>query len=575
MDRSADVQLVLRAQEGDKSAFAELFTHYEGRIFGYLYRMVGERTWAEDLAQEAFVRAYQHIGTLGPPYDFKSWLYRIASNLALDGLRRYREEAPLPDWDAGEAFAPEPTDGKAGPEQRASLSEVRSAVWRTLHGLSDTYRQILTLRELDGFSYREIAATLGISIDNVKVTLHRARLQFRDLYGYQVMVEQGRAECHVLDELLSAEMDGELDRSARRRVKAHVESCPVCQRTRKDLLAVASLLGVLAPVFPPPTLRTRFVTRLQHLPPPQPSPPAPPGGGRPPGHAAAGGGGVPWPIVIGGLGGLLILGFAAVLFLFLLPQIGAPPPTPTPVPAASPPPSATGVPPSPVPTATPSPTATPLPSPTPPPSATPVPPAPLPTSTPVPSPTAAPHVAFWADATTVRAGACTTIHWDTANVQAVFYDGMGVLGVQSTDTCPCATEAHTLDVLLRDGSHDVRTLTIQVTGSCVTPTPDTQGPPAPQTSQPTNGEVLSCRAEVVLAWTAASDPSGVSGYYVQLERDQVGYWNAEGTWGPLTGTETGVPVSCGLGYRWSVRAEDGAGNVGPWSDWAQFGIGVD
>nr|HID13623.1 sigma-70 family RNA polymerase sigma factor [Anaerolineae bacterium] len=458
MKRVLDEQLVRRAQQGDKAAFAELFTRYEGRIFGYLYRMVGDRAWAEDLAQEAFIQAHQHLGRLGPPYDFKSWVYRIASNLALDGLRRYRHEVPLPDWDSGETTAPEPADRRAegDPERQARLAEVRAAVWRTLHQLPDNYRQILILRELDGLSYGEIATMLGISLDNVRVTLHRARLQFRDLYGLQMMTEEGRLACQELNELLSAYVDGELGRAGRRRVEAHIAACPVCQKTRRDLLAVSSLLAALAPVFPPPTLHGRFLTRLKHLPPSQAPPPSgvggrPPGRGGPPRSIAglARRGPAFWLPLALGAGAVTLLIAAAVLGLLILLRLGAfvastgtPTPTPFVVPTSTS--TAISLPPSPTlaPTSTVTPTPTPLA-----PTATPRPW----TATPTPPPTPAPHIAFWADATTVQAGTCTTVRWETEHVQAVFFNGQGVPGLGFHQTCPCVTESHILDVLLRDG----------------------------------------------------------------------------------------------------------------------------
>jgi len=576
MSPVSDAQLVRRAQRGDKAAFGELFTRYEGRIFGYLYRMVGDRAWAEDLAQEAFIRAHQHLNRLGPPYDFKSWIYRIAANLAIDGLRRHRPEAPLPDWDAGEATGPEPADERGGtdPEQEVRRAEVRQAVWRTLHNLPEGYRQILLLRELEGLSYQEIADILGISLDNVKVTLHRARLAFRDLYGLQVMVEEGRWACHELDELLSAEVDGELDRATRRRVKRHIAACPVCQRTRRELLAVSNLLALLAPVFPPSTLRPRFLTRLQHLPPPQPA--APPSSPTP---ASSGGGGTSgpgkalWLALAGGIGGVVFLAAAVLLALAVFFRGAFPSPTPSPAP-----PSPTTAPSSPAPTP-PSPSPTLIPSPTPMPTLLPPsPPPPILTSTPLPpppTPTPAASIAFWADATTVPAGTCTTIHWEVEHVQAVFFDGRGVPGVGAEQVCPCAAERHALDVVLRDGTHDVRTLVIQVTGSCVTPTPDTQGPSAPRPLDPIGDVTLSCRSQVTLSWSPASDPSGIAGYYVHLEEVVFTREPQSWEWGPIRQTQYDVLVSCGFSYRWAVRAEDGAGNLGPWSDWAAFGVGID
>jgi len=93
MSPLADGDLVRQAQRGDRDAFAELFTRYEGRIFGYVYRMVGDRAWAEDLTQEAFIRAHQHLGRLGPPYDFKSWLYRTGPINALTKMLVVSHEA--------------------------------------------------------------------------------------------------------------------------------------------------------------------------------------------------------------------------------------------------------------------------------------------------------------------------------------------------------------------------------------------------------------------------------------------------------------------------------------------------
>ncbi|MFL7792814.1 MAG: sigma-70 family RNA polymerase sigma factor, partial [Anaerolineae bacterium] len=509
-------------------------------------------------------------------------------NMALDGLRRSRHEVPLPDWDAGEVSGPEPADQhRAGaPEDQARLAEVRAAVWHIIHQLPDNYRQILVLREIDGLSYNEIAAVIGVSLDNVRVTLHRARLQFRELYELHVMTQEGRLACQELDDLLSAYVDDELDRSARRRVQAHIKVCPACQKKRRDLLAVGGLLAALAPVFPPLTLHARFLNRLPHLSPPEPAigtEPASAGmGNRPATKSGRGFGGDsgPWLLAAAG-GGLAILLVIGIILggLLIVPRLGSfIPPNDTPVVGATNtltvPPTSPALPPD---TSTPlPPTSTSLPTLKPTrvqPTSTPV-----PTYTPIPTlppPTPVPYVEFWADATTLPAGTCTTIHWNTEHVQAVFFNGVGVPGTGSHQTCPCEDETHTLDVTLVDGSHEVRQIDIQVSGSCITPTPDIYGPSAPTSLSPSD-VVLTCRATVTLSWSAAKDPSGVAGYYVRLERQvSRGTWELAGTWGPLNGTQTSVPVSCGLGYRWAVCARDGAGNLGPWSSWATFGIGID
>ncbi|GEM_PF-1556033 len=174
-------------------------------------------------------------------------------------------------------------------------------------------------------------------------------------------MEEGRLICSALNELLSAEMDGELDRATRRRVQQHVATCPVCQRTRRELLTVSSLLATLAPVLPPPLLRARFLERLAQLPDP-PSPPPPPGPPTRPRSLPLG----PefWAGAAGGVALFLLLLVLLILAARAFP-IGALFPSPTPFPTLLPP----------LPTGTPSPEEPTVPlSPVPSPWATPTPP---------------------------------------------------------------------------------------------------------------------------------------------------------------------------------------------------------
>jgi hypothetical protein len=235
----------------------------------------------------------------------------------------------------------------------------------------------------------------------------------------------------------------------------------------------------------------------------------------------------------------------------------------------------------PTPTTTPTITATRTETPTSTPTATPTgpPPTARPTDTPTPTPTPLPDVViqFWADAQQLSAGTCTTLRWHVENVQAVFLNGTGVPGDGTHQTCPCANETHVLTVELRDGSQEQRSLTLQVSGSCVTPTtpPDTTPPPVPVPSQPEDGTRISpCppSGEQTLFWTPVSDPSGVV-YYVKLELQITDeQWSPVAGFGPLSETEVTAEVMCGGIYRWAVRAEDGAGNLSNWSTWFRFSV---
>ena len=208
---------------------------------------------------------------------------------------------------------------------------------------------------------------------------------------------------------------------------------------------------------------------------------------------------------------------------------------------------------------------------------------PTPTLTPTPwVPTSQAQVNFWADATTVAAGSCTTIHWQTENVQPVYFNGQGVAGVGSHQTCPCNAETHTLDVVLQDGSHDIRTLTINITGSCFTPMPpqDRTPPPAPVSlkpgsTDPAHPQDLGTCSPVILRWEPVTDEggSGLQGYIVQLQRNNNGQWQRIEPYFIIY--EPGVDVTqwleAGWDYRWGVEARDNAGNYSALSVWRYFG----
>lgn len=215
---------------------------------------------------------------------------------------------------------------------------------------------------------------------------------------------------------------------------------------------------------------------------------------------------------------------------------------------------------------------------------TPEPPTPEPPTS-VPSPTTAPtpvpEIAFWAEATTVAAGSCTTVHWETEHVQAVFFDGQPVAGVGTHQTCPCVAESHVLDVTLPTSETGSYTVTIGVTGSCAspTPTPDATAPPAPVLTTPADGYVGMCSPTTLeLGWQSVTDPSGIASYEVAVEVNFSGYWQpywsrrVTGTSAQLSAAD-GYPLPC-ASYRWRARAQDGVGNIGPWSAWSGFSFTV-
>ncbi|GIL05008.1 sigma-70 family RNA polymerase sigma factor [Betaproteobacteria bacterium PRO7] len=158
------------AQGGDRDAFGELVRRYQDRLYRYVLRLVGQPDEAVELVQEAFVRAWQALPQWRPEAQWQTWLYRIASNVALDALRRRRivEFAPLEeDFDAA--------SDEPDPQRRLELKQELEALAAGLAKLSHEHREILLLREQENMSYEEIGTVLGLSEGTVKSRLARAR----------------------------------------------------------------------------------------------------------------------------------------------------------------------------------------------------------------------------------------------------------------------------------------------------------------------------------------------------------------------------------------------------------------
>jgi RNA polymerase sigma-70 factor (ECF subfamily) len=167
-----DARLMLRFREGDRGAFETLFRRYTPRLVSFLARMVPEHARAEELAQEVFVRIYQARDRYEPRARFSTWLFGIASNLALNDLaraHRKRERA----WDVPAASVVEDPGARADRslEARRTAARIEKAMAR----LPDRQRAALLLRVEEGLGYEEIAEALGASNASVKSLIHRAR----------------------------------------------------------------------------------------------------------------------------------------------------------------------------------------------------------------------------------------------------------------------------------------------------------------------------------------------------------------------------------------------------------------
>jgi len=162
--------------EETRPAFHDIFTRYHGQIYGYLLGMVGDAEQAQDLTQDTFLKAYNALQRTSDP-PLPAWLYRIATNTALDALRHRRRLTWLP-------FAPDDEDRYAAPgADLPNQCAEREAVQSALARLTPPQPACLLLRARDGLSIDEIAHALRLSPGNVRVTLSRAKERFRVAYA--------------------------------------------------------------------------------------------------------------------------------------------------------------------------------------------------------------------------------------------------------------------------------------------------------------------------------------------------------------------------------------------------------
>ncbi len=172
-----DSQLVARAQRGDKAAFDALMTQHYGKVFGQALRMMKSSEEAKDVTQTAWIKAWSRIADFRGDAAFTTWMYRITTYAALDAIRkRNSRRESLLDSEALEIAASAPSS-VAPPSQLRALerSEIRERFAEALEELPEPQRTALSLREIDGLSYEEIAAQMECKIGTVMSRLFNAR----------------------------------------------------------------------------------------------------------------------------------------------------------------------------------------------------------------------------------------------------------------------------------------------------------------------------------------------------------------------------------------------------------------
>ncbi len=168
--------------KGDHNAFGEIVEIYKDKVFQICFRMLGNRQEAEDLAQEAFVRAYVNIRSFNITMKFSTWLYRIATNLCIDRLRKkkpdYYLDAEVAGTEGLNMYSQIASD-MAKPEEEVESLELQETIQVEIMKLPDKYRSVIVLKYIEELSLKEISEILDLPVGTVKTRIHRGREALR------------------------------------------------------------------------------------------------------------------------------------------------------------------------------------------------------------------------------------------------------------------------------------------------------------------------------------------------------------------------------------------------------------
>ena len=226
-----DVELVRAYRKGDIQAFEELHRRYVASIYRLVRRKLGDALLAEDIAQETFMKALKMMDRVDDSFNFGGWVHTVARNLCFDELRRRQRDlrAEGSDEDDDEFLANLPSTSRSfDPVDVQESNETRRQVWHVAQRLPEKYRLVLTLRELQDMSYRQIARTLKMSESAVETLLYRARLRFKE--EYLASQREGELSHEETVPLLAPYLAGKLRRPQAEAVRNHIATCSKCAR---------------------------------------------------------------------------------------------------------------------------------------------------------------------------------------------------------------------------------------------------------------------------------------------------------------------------------------------------------
>ena len=171
-------RLARLALKGDQQAFAELVDLYQDKLYHMAYRMLSNRQEAEDVVQDAFLRVYKNLDRFDETLKFSTWIYRIATNLCIDRLRKrkptYSLDAESQDYEGLDGYSMIPSDDKT-PESELILSDTQRIIHQAMESLPPKYKSVMMLRYIQDLSLQEVGDILDMPVTTIKTRVHRGR----------------------------------------------------------------------------------------------------------------------------------------------------------------------------------------------------------------------------------------------------------------------------------------------------------------------------------------------------------------------------------------------------------------
>ncbi|MFD0589233.1 RNA polymerase sigma factor SigW [Paenibacillus sp. GCM10027627] len=171
-------RLARLALKGDQQAFAELVDLYQDKLYHMAYRMLNNRQEAEDVVQDTFLRVYKNLDRFDETLKFSTWIYRIATNLCIDRLRKrrptYSLDAESQDYDGLDGYSMIPSDNRT-PESELILSDTQRIIHQAMESLPPKYKTVMMLRYIQDLSLQEVGDILDMPVTTIKTRVHRGR----------------------------------------------------------------------------------------------------------------------------------------------------------------------------------------------------------------------------------------------------------------------------------------------------------------------------------------------------------------------------------------------------------------